>query len=371
MLILFRWHKKSCRHRTKGRSHRTCQCPIWIDGTLGGKRVRKSPNMRDWKSANEKMVRWEAEGKISEDSRKTVESAWVDFLITADSRKLTAETIRKYKHLRNQMVAYAEGAGLRFLSQFDLETLDKFRATWKDGPRSAAKKLERVKAFFRFAAARKWVPENPALELKAAKVTLAPTMPFTQKEMKTVLAACDTYAETVQAQGKENGRRLRALVLLLRYSGLRVGDAVSLSCDRLKGNRLFLYTQKTGTPVNLILPPVALRALASMKKVSDAYWFWTGVGTVESCSKNWRARFLEMFKIAKIRDGHPHRFRDTYAVELLLAGVPMEQVSVLLGHQSIRVTERHYSPWVKSRQAQLEDSLRSAWEKDSQASESA
>ncbi len=32
---------------------------------------------------------------------------------------------------------------------------------------------------------------------------------------------------------------------------------------------------------------------------------------------------------------------------LLLAGVPLEQVSVLLGHQSIKVTERHYSPWVK------------------------
>jgi integrase/recombinase XerD len=156
---------------------------------------------------------------------------------------------------------------------------------------------------------------------------------------------------------------------LLRYSGLRVGDAVSLPCDRLKGNRLFLYTQKTGTPVNLILPPVAVRALASMRKVSDPYWFWTGAGTVESCSKNWRAQFLEMFKIAKIPGGHPHRLRDTYAVELLLAGVPMEQVSVLLGHQSIRVTERHYAPWVKSRQAQLEDSLRSAWEKDSQASE--
>jgi site-specific recombinase XerD len=33
-------------------------------------------------------------------------------------------------------------------------------------------------------------------------------------------------------------------------------------------------------------------------------------------------------------------FRDTMAVELLLAGVPIERVSVLLGHQSVRVTEK-------------------------------
>ena len=194
------------------------------------------------------MVRWEAEGKISEDSRKTVESAWVDFLITADSRNLSAETIRKYKHLKKQMVAYAENVGLRFLTQFDLETLDKFRATWKDGPRSAPKKLERVKAFFRFTTARKLVLDNPAVELKAAKVALAPTLPFTRKEMNTILGACDAYAGTVQAQGKANALRLRALILLLRYSGLRIGDAVSLSCDRLKGNRLFLTRRRPGRP---------------------------------------------------------------------------------------------------------------------------
>jgi integrase len=31
-----------------------------------------------------------------------------------------------------------------------------------------------------------------------------------------------------------------------------------------------------------------------------------------------------------------------------------ERVSVLLGHSSIKVTEKYYSPWVRSRQEQLE-----------------
>jgi integrase len=38
--------------------------------------------------------------------------------------------------------------------------------------------------------------------------------------------------------------------------------------------------------------------------------------------------------------------------------MPLDQVSVLLGHQSIRVTEKHYSPWVKARQEQLEAAVR-------------
>lgn len=36
--------------------------------------------------------------------------------------------------------------------------------------------------------------------------------------------------------------------------------------------------------------------------------------------------------------------RDTFAVELLLKGTPIEEVAILLGHSSIRVTEKHYSP---------------------------
>jgi len=56
--------------------------------------------------------------------------------------------------------------------------------------------------------------------------------------------------------------------------------------------------------------------------------------------------------------------RDTFAVELLLAGVPIDQVSLLLGHSSVKVTEKHYAPFVKARQEQLAQSARKAWETD-------
>ena len=42
----------------------------------------------------------------------------------------------------------------------------------------------------------------------------------------------------------------------------------------------------------------------------------------------------------------------------------MERVSILLGHSSVKITERHYAPWVQARQAQLEADVTRAWRND-------
>ena len=38
--------------------------------------------------------------------------------------------------------------------------------------------------------------------------------------------------------------------------------------------------------------------------------------------------------------------------------------SILLGHTSIRITEKHYTPWVRARQEQAEADVRGAWAQD-------
>jgi hypothetical protein len=92
--------------------------------------------------------------------------------------------------------------------------------------------------------------------------------------------------------------------------------------------------------------------------------FGSGHGKLDSIVRSWQARLRTLFELAEVPNGHPHRLRDTFAVELLLAGVPIERVSVLLGHTSVRITERHYNPWNKARQEQLEADLTRAWEQD-------
>jgi integrase len=42
-------------------------------------------------------------------------------------------------------------------------------------------------------------------------------------------------------------------------------------------------------------------------------------------------------------------------------GRSLDSVSKLLGHSSIKITERHYAPWVKARQEQLESEVPRIW----------
>jgi site-specific recombinase XerD len=51
-----------------------------------------------------------------------------------------------------------------------------------------------------------------------------------------------------------------------------------------------------------------------------------------------------LFKREGVSKDFAQRFRDTCAVELLLAGVSTEEVAMLLGHSNITITQKHYSP---------------------------
>jgi len=326
--------------------------------------------LQNWEKAQQCVREMEATGQRKESAGPeeeivTVRFACEQFLEDAVTRGLAESTMKKYRQLTKQLIAFAEERGKDTLLGWNVGVVRSFRASWKDGPRSALKKLERLKAFFRFALDCEWILEDPARKIKGPKVRPSPTLPFERAQVIEMLAACDKrYTDSYERTGQPNSKKLRALVLLLRYAGLRIGDATSCAVDRLQGDRLLLYMQKTDEPVYVKLPKFIVDALSHIPRSSEHYWFWTGAGTIEGNADIWRQKLNRMFSLAGIKGGHPHRFRDTFSVELLNAGVPIERVSTLVGHESVRVTERSYNPWVKSRQDRLDADLESAWAQD-------
>ncbi|MDE3157100.1 MAG: tyrosine-type recombinase/integrase [Acidobacteriota bacterium] len=351
MLQIYRRHYPPCTHRS--RRYRRCNCPLWVQGTLRGEWVKKSLGLRSWDAAQDIVRGWEASGEIGviRAQAPTLPEAIDRYLADCEARDLKEPSLKKYRlFLRGQLLPWCEKTGRRRLRQLDVQALREFRESWTYAPTTKAKTLEALRAFFRFAADAGWIVSNPARALKPPRLAPKPTLPFSEAEIKRLLDACKRF--------KGNGDRLYALVLLLRHSGLRISDAVALTRDRLVGDKVFLYTQKTGVPVSVPLPKKVTTALRKLP--GKPHLFWSGDAKPKSAIEDVRRSFGLLAKLAEVEHAHFHRFRDSFAVSLLVRGVSVENVAVLLGNTPAIVL-KHYSPWVKERQRQLDAAVRKTW----------
>jgi integrase len=128
----------------------------------------------------------------------------------------------------------------------------------------------------------RWLAANPTTGIKNPKVSTRPTLPFPQDEMVKILAGIQAYVEDRRVYEALNPARLRALVLFLRYSGLRISDAVACPCARLIDGKLRLYTQKTGTHVYVPLPEFVVKELSLIQPMSEERCFiWRTTWTIK------------------------------------------------------------------------------------------
>ena len=88
--------------------------------------------------------------------------------------------------------------------------------------------------------------------------------------------------------------------------------------------------------------------------------FCSGESTAANCASVWQEAYRKLFKHVGIA-GHPHRFRHTFAKNLLVREVPLETVSLLLGHRKLAITEKHYARFVPEMQALIVAQVRKAW----------
>lgn len=353
MLTLFRRHTKDC--KWKSRKHRNCQCPIAVEGTLHGRMIRKSLDLHSWEAAQKLVRDWEAN---PEGGGVSVKAACEKYISDAEARNISDSQMRKVRLILGELERKFGSVAIRSVTVDDVRAI---REAWDIAPVTMQKRLEMLRSFFRFCVDSGWMDRNPAKVVRLPVVTFEPTLPFTELEMESILWACGMVRDKHPMMEPGIEKRLKALVLLLRHSGLRITDAVTLQRDKIKDGKLFLYQTKTKQPVWVPLPEIVTDALAEIEEPGTHYYFWSGNSKVRHAPTRWQDRLSKVFVIAGVEGGHAHRFRDTFAVSLLERGVDIKTVSMLLGHTSIKTTEKHYAPWVKSRQVALEAAVQATF----------
>jgi site-specific recombinase XerD len=283
----------------------------------------------------------------------TIAAASKAYLADCQRRSLAPSTLVSYSNAISAFVDYCSARGLRELSGLRLSDFENFWQHRNVAITTQRKEIEHLRAFCKYCVRHKWLPENHAQDVKPPKGKKPITMPYEPHEINLLLDACDRISNNYEASALRARKRARALLLLMLYGGMRVSDAIRLERKRLKPDgRLLMRTMKSGVDLYVRLHPDAVSALMDLPAESE-YFLWSGKGKVESATGSARRTVDCISEIANVK-ARPHRFRDTFAVELLANGEDIRTVQLLLGHESLKTTEDHYAPFVKRFQDRLD-----------------
>ena len=346
MIRIYRRHLKACPHTSE--RERRCKCPIHCEGQLGEERIRPhSLQLTSWEAAVRRVREWEAAGTTKLRARVTLAEAITRYKADCEARKLSASSQHKIAELLKALQSHIDPDGRTLLEAIGLPELCRFRETWISwGALTQTKQIERLRAFYRFCVQNKWLTESPAQFLKPPKPEPPDVSVFSDDELSKI-------------QKKIKRPIMRAFVLVLQHTGLRISDAVRLRKQDISDGKLRIVTKKTKSIVWLPLAPAVLAALGAIK--TSEFYFWTGESKLSTAIGSRRRGLAKLFNRSGVK-GNPHKFRHTLATKLLANGTSPAIVAKILGN-SERVILKYYDHWIPARQIQLESELAKTWVK--------
>jgi site-specific recombinase XerD len=343
----------------------------------------ESPAHIDRNTQLQRIAEKEAEKEAASwPQRKPLSDAVEQWLV--GMKKPGKSSINAYRSTMRKLLRWAKREGFECVSDVTPGALDAWVGSWApDAPEkfnrlaltSQAALLKRIKAFFRWACSMKFTAENPTLTITAITTNESQTWPLTPAQFDELMTATYRYDDAAPKESARVGAWLRAIFLVQRWTGLRIGDVVTLPRTALVGNRLSVTIHKkrnvkpkrdNPVPSHMVcvLPDVAVEALLSLptRREEQDYFFWNHKSLAETNANAWCAKIQKLNRYLSFVDEsgqpmpfHSHMLRDMFAVENLKAGVPLEKVSKLLTHESVTITEQYYARWTKGRMQQLED----------------
>jgi integrase/recombinase XerD len=201
------------------------------------------------------------------------------------------------------------------------------------------RKLTSVLSFYRFARAEGWTTVDPA-----------PFKPPQVKRDGADIDSLDPKQTTAVWTGTADRPRLRALVAVSLFCGLRVSEAVGLQLDDIEqqqGERVLRVMGKGSKPRTVVLPAPAVAAIEEWLAVRGRHpgpLFVTtkaGAATDTGSALDVRAAHREIRALGErvgITGLHPHALRHTYAVTAVDAGVDVLVLATTMGHASVTTT---------------------------------
>lgn len=254
-------------------------------------------------------------------------------------------TLRAYSRSMAGYCGWLDARGLELLS-VKRPVIDGYRHSLPGAPATVAAKLAALSSFYRYALSAELIAANPVELVKRPKVD--PDHSSTEGLSK-------NQAKALLATARADGPRSHALVSLLLFTGIRLGEALSATpadYGHDAGHRTLRIRRKGGKDGKVAVPGPAVEAL-------NAYLETTGrelvAGTAgaglpiftTATGKHWAPSeaFRTVQRLAKTAEIEgkisPHSLRHTFATIALDAGTTLHDLQDSMGHADSRTTRRY------------------------------
>jgi integrase/recombinase XerD len=377
-LRLFRRHSEDCKvHSTKlssraKRHYRSCECKIWITGTTPTERYpRQSTGMTDWDEAEAYVRSLIADTKDTTIHGPTIADCVRRFL---DSHKenIGHRALAHHRLTLTRLEDFAKSRNKLFMRDLTVDLCEDFKtyglAKFKSTTRSLV--VTKLRFFLREAHRRGWITEALHEKVRAIRPVYEQKQPYTDAEVNLILAHVNPLNSSSKRYASQPGT-FRLLLELMLETGLRVSDAIRYDPAHCKRSEHFwVYSFQPVKQRKNEKPKQAEIFLSERLKlaIDGAVWFSKTLPfayrAFDATTNPMEHAVYEYMQAigdrAGVADCRPHRLRDTFAVRLLLKGVPLEDVSRLLCHASTAITEKFYSAWIPARRNRLEGLLAEA-----------
>lgn len=209
-------------------------------------------------------------------------------------------------------------------------------------PKSQARLISGIKAFYKYLLLEDLIDENPTTFLESPKIGRKLPEVLSHTEIEKMISAIDLS----QAVGTRN----KAMLETMYSCGLRVSELINLKISHISANEEIIKVTGKGNKERLV--PIGQSALKFIniyindirnhqviKKEAEDILFINNRG-------NGLSRVMVFYIIKELagkanikKNVSPHTFRHSFATVLVDGGADLRAVQQMLGHESITTTE--------------------------------
>ena len=256
---------------------------------------------------------------------------FIDYLIQQNKSKFTQIAYKKDLEQFSGYLITKEVIDVREIKKENIDSFIQKLITENYTKKSASRKLNSIRTFFRFLKNQGVINFNPALEVAHPKYVQPTPRIFSQLEYRAIRDV------------SKKDPRTYALVEILLQTGMKIGELANLKLEDINKDYITIkgYSKIPGRQIPLTKSlQKAINEYLKFRPQSQSSYLFITRNHKPLLIRNIRQIIDRCFEEVGIKDATVNDFRNTFIAYQLQKGVSIEYVAKIVGHRRLSSTER-------------------------------